>query len=86
MKTEQSVPKHQHIKFRRREITRKKPYVFSTALFSDMTAGKINWFGAVHPHHNGTHCGFGYKTLKMKWGDIRARIRGDLTGVLREGK
>jgi hypothetical protein len=22
----------------------------------------------------------------MKWGDIRARIRGDLTGVLREGK
>jgi hypothetical protein len=47
---------------------------FSSDLFSYITVGKINRFGAVHPNHKGMQYGFGYKTLKMKWGDIKVKI------------
>lgn len=53
-----------------------------SALFGDMTAGKINCFAAVYPNRNGMLGGFGCRTLKMEWGDIQVRIRGDLTEVL----
>jgi hypothetical protein len=46
---------------------------FCSPVFSDMTAGKINCSGAVHPDRNGAQCGFGCETLKMKWGDIKSQ-------------
>ena len=49
---------------------------FCSALFSDMTGGKINCFGAVHPDGNGMQWGFGCKSLKMKWGDMKSQNQG----------
>jgi hypothetical protein len=49
---------------------------FCSALFSDLAAGKINCFGAVHPNRNDIQCGFGSKTLKMKWGGMKSQNQG----------
>jgi hypothetical protein len=59
---------------------------FSFSLFSDVTAGKINCFGAVYPDCNGMQCGFGCETLKVKWGDIKSQNHGRFDLSVRGGQ
>jgi hypothetical protein len=57
-------------------------YFSSPDLYNDLTKQKINCCGTVRPHHKGMPEDFRSKIMRLKWGDIRARINGDLTAVV----
>jgi hypothetical protein len=53
----------------------------SCALFNHFHTKAISCCGSVRPNRKEMPVDFG-KTLKLKWGDIRTGVRGDLTAIL----
>jgi hypothetical protein len=49
---------------------------FSSLVYDDLHTRSINCCGTVRQNHKGMPEDFGNKTLKFKWDDIHARIRG----------
>jgi hypothetical protein len=47
-----------------------------------MTKKKINCCWTVRPNRRGVPQDLGHKKMKLKWGDIRVRTRGDLMTVV----
>jgi len=54
----------------------------SPDLFDDLAQKKISCCGTVRLNRKGTPKDLEPKTLRLKYGDIRARTRGDLTAVV----
>jgi hypothetical protein len=58
----------------------------SPDLFHDLYMRANNCCGTVTQNHKGISGGFDNKTLKLKWGDIHARVRGTLTAIIWKDK
>jgi hypothetical protein len=61
-------------------------YFSSPDIYTDLTKPKINCCGTVRPNHKGIPDDFRSKTLRLRWGDVRARTNGDLTAVVWKDK
>jgi hypothetical protein len=60
--------------------------VFSSPdLFDNLHTKAINCYGTVRPNQKGMPSDFGMK-LRLKWGDVKNRVKGDLTDVVWEDK
>jgi hypothetical protein len=53
----------------------------SCDLFDDLHTKAINCCGTVRPNQKAMPSDFGRK-LRLKWGDIKTRVKGDLTAIV----
>jgi hypothetical protein len=60
-------------------------FVLSPNLDDDLHINKTNCPGTVKTNLKGMPMNFG-KTIKLKWGEINARFRGDLTAMVWKDK
>jgi hypothetical protein len=54
--------------------------IFSSDLFNDLHIKAINWRGTVRPNLKVMPSDFG-KKCRLKWGDIKTRVKCNLTAV-----